>query len=154
MPPWIALANHFGRDALPDLALGVAVDEERVIRVRMRIDESGREDAAAGVDRPRRRAGDAADLDDPAVAECHRSVRGGRSRPIDDAGIRDEDVEGAWLLRRGGERGAGDRRNRQADECRHARIIVPSRRGIIATESPGSVAIFRRARERRRGRSR
>ena len=69
-----AFADHFGRDALADLALRVAVDEQREVRVRMRIDEAGRHHLAAGVDRSRRGAADAADTGDAAVAD-RRPIR-------------------------------------------------------------------------------
>src|SRR5207247_2821967 len=68
-----ALADHFGRDALADLAFGVAVGQQRVVGMRVWIDEARRDDLAAGVDRPPGRAGNAADARDAAVANGTRS---------------------------------------------------------------------------------
>jgi hypothetical protein len=57
------------------------------------IDETGRNHFPTRVDRPRRRAGDAADTRDPAVANGHRSCDRRSAGAIDDAGVGDEEIE-------------------------------------------------------------
>src|SRR4029450_11814922 len=79
-----AFANHFRRDTLADLAFRVAVDEQREVRVRMRIDEAGGDHLPAGVDRSRRGAADAADTGDAAVANRDRSGNRRSAGAIDD----------------------------------------------------------------------
>ena len=56
-PGGIALAEDLGRDALPNLALGVAVFEEREIGMRVHVDEAGGDDQPLGVDAALGRAG-------------------------------------------------------------------------------------------------
>ena len=49
------LAQHHRRHALPDHALGLGLDEDRVVRVVVHVDEAGRDGQARRVDAPRRR---------------------------------------------------------------------------------------------------
>ncbi len=51
-PADVLSPEDFRGDALANLALGVAVFEERVIGMRVHVDESRRHDQAAGVDLP------------------------------------------------------------------------------------------------------
>ena len=75
-----SLAEHVERDALTHLALGVAVVEERLIRVRVEIDEAGSDDEAGRVNRARRRAGHATDGGDLAV--LHGDVAQNQGLPV------------------------------------------------------------------------
>src|SRR5439155_3254203 len=104
-------------------ALGVAVDEQRQIRVRMRIDEARREDLAGGVDGPRRRPGGAPDLDDLAVADADRAGRRRGAGAVDDARVGDEDVERARGRLCRGETPPAAERDEEEMTGLHARII-------------------------------
>ena len=107
-----AFADHFRRDALADLALRVAVDEQREVRMRMRIDEAGRHHLPARVDRPRRGAADPADTRDASVANADRAGDGRSAGAINDASVGDEEVEGPAGLLRGREQREARRRDR------------------------------------------
>src|SRR5262249_59986162 len=80
-----ALADDFGRHALPDLALGVAVREQREVRVRVRIDEARSEHAAGRVDGARGGPVDAPDRGDASVPYPDGAGHGRRAGPVDDA---------------------------------------------------------------------
>ncbi len=102
------MADHLGRDALADLALGARVERQREVGMGLDVDEAGRDDEALGVDRMRRigarrigaERGDAvsgngdigaigfgaAAVDDAAAANENVALRsGGTDRSFDDA---------------------------------------------------------------------
>ena len=93
------LADDLGGHALTDLALRVAVGDERHVRVRVRVDESGRHDAALGVDDAggpagrRGGAGRVEHLDDASAGDGHRAVAGRRPGAVDHAGVGHEQID-------------------------------------------------------------
>jgi hypothetical protein len=92
-----ALPDHFCRHALPDLAFGVSVDEQREIGMRVGVDEAWGKHLAAGVDRPDGGTGHPADADDPSAAYGDGAGRRGTARAVHDAGVRDQEIE--WRCR-------------------------------------------------------
>jgi hypothetical protein len=95
----IRLADHLRRDTLPDLALGVAVGDQRDVRVRVHVDEARREHPAARVDRPHRRCRRVADADDAALCDGDRAAPGGCTGPVDNLRVGDDQIRLAGLRR-------------------------------------------------------
>ena len=87
------LADHFRRDALANLALAVAVRDERHVGVAVHVDEAGRDGAALRIDRLRRRALHLADRGDLAVDDRDRSLARRAAGAVDDLRVRDQHVE-------------------------------------------------------------
>ena len=94
-----AFADHFSRHALADLAFRVAVGQERVVGVRVRVDEAGREDQSARVDRPRGGPLTATDGGDPSVAD-RRPIRSIDGAPVPSTmrALVMRRSKGRWLL--------------------------------------------------------
>ena len=91
------LAEDLGRDALADLALGVAVLEQQSVGMRVHVDEPGRDDqpAASMTRRARALGADAADRGDPVAADRHVAVEPGVAGAVDDPAAADQDIEGS-----------------------------------------------------------
>src|SRR4029079_7990166 len=82
------------RHALPNLARGIAVFEEQLVRVGMNVDEPRRDNEALGVDFAFRRTDDGtADFADPVSAARHVADVPRVARPIDDFAATENDIE-------------------------------------------------------------
>lgn len=68
--------------------MGVA----QFIRVGVDINEAGRDDHSAGVNLPRRDAGNAANVRDMAVGDRHVGEEGGIARAVHDASVADDEI--------------------------------------------------------------
>src|SRR5262249_8182673 len=100
-----ALAEDLCGDPLADLALGVAVFQEEVVRVRVHVDEPGRDDQPLGVDFPfGLLRGHAADGDDAIAPDGHVAEEPGVAAAVHDLAIADEQVV-RGVRRQGGWRG-------------------------------------------------
>jgi hypothetical protein len=79
-----AVADDLERDALPDLRLGSLVERQGEVRMRVDVDEPGRDDLAAGVDLPPRRSRRSPlDGQEPAAADAHIGVDARRAGAVD-----------------------------------------------------------------------
>ena len=121
-PGRAALAEHLGRHALADLALGVAVFEQQVVGVRVHVDEAGRDDQPLGVDLAlglaRRHA---ADGDDPVAADGHVADEPRVAGAVDDAAVADDEVVLAAHVVAGGEEQEEERESVES----HGRVMAP-----------------------------
>jgi hypothetical protein len=91
----IPFAEDFGRDALPDFALGTAVFEEQRIRVGMDVDESRGDDLTFGINRSRGSlGGESPDCDDAVAADGHVTDEPWIARAVDDAAVAHNQVVG------------------------------------------------------------
>ena len=88
------LAQDLGRDALADLALGIAVFEQRHVGMRVHVDESGATIEPARVDDPPRgtSAPETAHRGDPVAADRHVALEPGIAGAVDDLAAADHDV--------------------------------------------------------------
>ena len=92
-PCGVAFAEHLGRHTLPNLARGIAVLEQQIIRVRVNVDEPRRDNQTAGIDLARRHSRrNPADGDDPVTANGHVAERPRVPRPIDDCAVSQNQV--------------------------------------------------------------
>ena len=86
------MADHLGGDALPDLALGLGVERQGEVGMRLDVDEAGRHDKAARVDDPRSIGAETpADGDDATRRDRDIGLDRGRAAAVDDLAARDED---------------------------------------------------------------
>ncbi len=113
-----ALAGDIERDALADLALRRAVLDERHLRVRVEVDESGRDDQTGRVDDPTCASpAQQSDARDAIAPDAH--VRSHRRRPgaIEHLTAADDDVEDGILRRHGrpGHQRQGEHRDPASD---------------------------------------
>ena len=97
-----AFAEHLERDALPDVALAAAVDDQRLVGPAQHVDEAGRDGHAGGVDLESS-AGttDVADCDDAVVLDRDVADERRAARAVVDRAAADHDVV-AWSLPYGG----------------------------------------------------
>src|SRR3990172_3966016 len=90
-----AVPDHVGRYPLTDRAFRGRLDEDPDVAVRVDVDEAGGDEAAGRVDRPLRGCPpDAAHPSDPRAANADVGGSRRRSRPVEDATVLDQDVEG------------------------------------------------------------
>src|SRR6185436_10757888 len=94
-----AVAHHYAGDTVPGRRGDRAVPADLGIVMRMRVDESRRNDAIGAVDGLPGAAIDPADLDDLATRDCDVSVPAGRTRPIDDQTVPDYQIPRHAFLR-------------------------------------------------------
>ena len=88
-----AVAAHDERHAHVQRALERVVDEDRVVRVRVDVDESGSDDTVARVDHPRGAPpGHIADVGDAAVGDRDIGANARRSRAVDHETAADQKV--------------------------------------------------------------
>ena len=96
-----AVADHLGGHALADLALRAGIEGQGEVGMRVDVDEAGRHDLAARVDRPARRApGARLEGGDAPVAHRHVGLLPGRTRAVEDQSSADDDVVHARPARR------------------------------------------------------
>ena len=87
-----AVAGHDGGDAVREGGLGIAIPEELRIKVRVRIDEAGRDDLAFGVDFLAALFRDPPDFRDAVSAERDVGVVGRHAGAIDHTAIPDHQI--------------------------------------------------------------
>ena len=105
-----AVAGDHRGHALRDLEAHVGLRQQRLVVVRVRVDEAGRHDASAGLDRLACRvAGEIADRGDAAADDADIGVEAGRARAVDDGAAADEEVEGRVRVGHDGIRCGGGR---------------------------------------------
>ena len=89
-----AVADHLGGHALADLGLGSPIRPQAPVRVRVHVDEAGREDLARRVERGTRvLAAEVADDGDRLVGHADVDARAGGAGAVDDGGALDLEVE-------------------------------------------------------------
>ena len=97
-----AVAGQLGREPLAQVADERAIDEQRAVRVPVRVDESGRDDEPAGVDHLRDVARvdrrEVVDREDPVAQDPDVRAATGRSGAIHDGAAAQEQVEGGHPL--------------------------------------------------------
>ena len=127
------------RDALPHVVVGRRHLEDAAARVRVDVDEAGRDDQPVGVDHARRLARDARrDARDGVAA--HRDVAAipGTRRAVDDAGVADDQVVGGASLSLEGS--AGGEQCEEQEACAHPRTIAGRRGSRVRVTRDDSVA--------------
>ena len=104
----VALADDLAGDALAQMTLAVAVNQERCARLALNVDEAGADDASGGVDHGRgRRRGEIAEGHDAVAAYAHVGPEPWRAAAVDELPAAHDHVE-PW--RRRSTRGQPDRR--------------------------------------------
>ena len=97
-----AIARQLGREPLPEVTDQRAIDEQRAIRVPVRIDESRRDHESPGIDHLRHIARvdhrKVVDGEDAVSEDTDVGATPGRSRPIHDGPAAHEEVEGGHAL--------------------------------------------------------
>jgi len=101
------------RHTLPHVVVRGRHLEDAAARVRMEIDEAGRNDFPGGIDNARRRRVDPRrDARDGVAANRDVSTVPGTARSVDDAAVADDQIEGRRLRARRGEHRRGERQCR------------------------------------------
>lgn len=86
-------AEHLERDALPDVALGFGIDEERLVRPTEHVDEARRDRESGGIDvQTRRCILECADRGDPVALDPDRQLTRRAAAAVVDEAVTDEDV--------------------------------------------------------------
>ena len=97
-----AIARQLGREPLPEVTDQRAIDEQRAIRVPVRIDEPRRDHESPGIDHLRHIARvdhrKVVDGEDAVSEDTDVGATPGRSRPIHDGPAAHEEVEGGHAL--------------------------------------------------------
>ena len=88
-----AVAGDHARDAVQVRGARRRVPEQLRVVVGVRVDDAGRDDEPAGVDRLGGLLGHVAERDDPAVTDADVGAPAGRARPVDDGAAPDHAVE-------------------------------------------------------------
>ena len=142
-----ALAGHFGRDALHDLARGAVVDQDVELGLAEQVDEARRDDEVRRVDRRRRRrARQVPDRRDPVADDADVTAEPRAAGAVHDPAVPDDHVVagGGGLSRDAdGRHGAqNEHRGRQRAEpfVQHARMLTLSVRnnGIVPLSDTGN----------------
>jgi hypothetical protein len=109
----IAFADDLGRDALPNVALAVAVREQRGAGLPLHIDEPGRDDESGGVDfAPSLRTCQIADRDDAVALDPDINTPRFALQPVVDDAATNDQIKGR-ILRLASDGGDADERRQQ-----------------------------------------